>query len=442
MNQNEQQKAEQLGLVSAPKSRKKLWLATSAALVLIVAGATWALIPGDDHNNQVFKTDAVTRGNLAVTVTATGSVEPKDEVEVSSELSGIMAEVLVDYNDHVKKGQALARLDTTTLKASVLEKKSSLKSANASVAQANASLEEAKLDYAHYQKVWDLSGGKHPSQQTLDSARIAVTKAEAAVLVAEASVEKAQADLDSAETDLVKATLVSPIDGIVLSKDVEPGQTIASSYSAPTLFLLAADLKDMELHVDIDEADIALIKTGQKASFSVDAWSNRKFSAEITQIRLASTDDDSSSSSVVSYETILKVDNDDLALLPSMTAVTDIAVKSAEDVLTIASAALRYKPEIPGDGNAPAERAGKPGGIFSGLMPGPRRQGQKKNATEDTNVNGSLEGRKATIWVLRDNRPQPVEVRTGISDGLRTEIVSGELQEGDQVIIDAVKVNA
>ena len=441
MNQNELNKAEQLGLISAPKSRKKIWLAGAVVAVVLAGAGIYALLPGDPQANQVFKTDAVKRGNLAVTVTATGSVEPKDEVEVSSELSGIMAAVYVDYNDHVKKGQALAKLDTTTLEATVLEKKSTLKSSRASVAQSEAELEEAQLDYQHYQKVWELSSGKHPSQQTLDSARIAVTKAKAAVQVAEAAVEKAQADLESAETDLVKATLVSPIDGVVLSKDVEPGQTIASSYSAPTLFLLARDLKNMELHVDIDEADIALIKTGQKATFTVDAWDSRKFDAEITQIRLASTDDSDSTSTVVSYETILKVDNDDLALLPSMTAVTDIAVKSADNVLTIASSALRYQPDVPGDEGSKAA-SGRPGGLFSGLMPGPRRQSQKKSGSDDNSVNGSLDGAKATIWVLRDNRPQPVEVHTGISDGLRTEIVSGDLQEGDLIIIDAVKVEA
>lgn len=443
MNQNELNKAAELGLISAPKSRKKIWLAGAVVAVVVLGAGIYALLPGDPQANQVFKTDAVKRSNLAVTVTATGSVEPKDEVEVSSELSGIMSEVYVDYNDHVKKGQALAKLDTTTLEATVLEKKSTLKSSRASVAQAEAELEEAQLDYQHYQKVWELSSGKHPSQQTLDSARIAVTKNKAAVQVAEAAVEKAQADLESAETDLVKATLVSPIDGVVLSKDVEPGQTIASSYSAPTLFLLARDLKNMELHVDIDEADIALIKAGQKASFTVDAWDARKFDAEITQIRLASTDDDDSDTTVVSYETILKVDNDDLALLPSMTAVTDIAVKSADNVLTIASAALRYQPDLPG---APGDKeaSDRPGGLFSGLMPGPRRQSQnQKKTTDDSNsVNGSLDGTKATIWVLRNNRPEPVDVITGISDGLRTEITSGDLQEGDLIIIDAVKVES
>ena len=438
MNEAQQKKAAELGL-AAGRSHKKSWLLAVVVVVILLAAAVFFFLqPGNPQDNQLFKTDTVTRADIAVTVSATGSVEPKDEVEVSSELSGIMDEVYVDYNDHVTAGQALAKLDTSTLSADVLEKQSSLKSAKANVAQAEAELEEAQLDYQHYQKVWQLSDGKHPSQQTLDSARIAVTKAQASLQVAQASVEVAAADLDSAQSDLVKATIVSPIDGIVLSKDVEPGQTIASSYSAPTLFLLAADLKDMELHVDIDEADIGLIKLGQQASFTVDAYSGREFQAQIIQIRLADTEDDDDSS-VVSYETILKVDNSDLALLPGMTAVTDIAVQSASDVLTVASAALRYSPDF-GEPPAGADDSEEGGGLFDFMPRGPRRDNQNKQAGND-NINGSLEGQKTTIWVLRDKYPQPVEVETGISDGLRTQIVAGELQENDEVIIDAVQVN-
>ncbi len=437
MNEAQQKKAAELGL-AAGSSHKKTWLLAVVVVVILLAAAVFFFLqPGNPQDSQLFKTDTVTRADIAVTVSATGSVEPKDEVEVSSELSGIMDEVYVDYNDHVTAGQALAQLDTSTLSAAVLEKQSSLKSARANVARAGAELEEARLDYQHYQKVWQLSDGKHPSQQTLDSARIAVTKAEASLQVAQASVDVAAADLESAQSDLVKATIVSPIDGIVLSKDVEPGQTIASSYSAPTLFLLARDLKDMELHVDIDEADIGLIKPGQQATFSVDAYSRREFQAEIIQIRLADTE--GSDSSVVSYKTILRVDNSDLALLPGMTAVTDIAVQSARDVLTIASAALRYSPDF-GEPPAGADDGEEGGGLFNFMPRRPRRDNQNKPAAND-NINGSLQGQKATVWVLRDKHPQPVEVETGISDGLRTRIVAGELQENDQVIIDSVQVN-
>ena len=437
MNEAQQKQAAELGLVPQ-KGHRRYWLITMVVLFLLVAGGLFYFMSsGNPQDNQLFRTDNVSRMDLSVTVSATGSVEPKDEVEVSSELSGIMADVYVDYNDHVTKNQALAKLDTTNLNATVLEKKSSLKSAKASVSQAQAALEEARLDYQHYQTVWDLSNGKHPSKQTLDSARIAVTKAEASLQVAQASVEVAAADLESAESDLVKATIVSPIDGIVLSKDVEPGQTIASSYSAPTLFLLAKDLKNMELHVDIDEADIGLIKPGQQATFTVDAYGEREFHAEITQIRLADTED--SDTTVVSYETILKVDNDDLALLPGMTAVTDIAVQSADNVLTIASAALRYTPAFAGDGAAAGDEQGS--GSFFSLIPRMPRRDSKRAADEQGKGNGAAPDGSAIIWVLRNNHPEAVEVKTGISNGLRTEIVSGDLQENDVVIIDAVQVS-
>ncbi|MAD47209.1 MAG: efflux transporter periplasmic adaptor subunit [Oceanospirillaceae bacterium] len=435
MNNSEQKKAADLGLIQEKTSGKLRWIIIAVVLLIIVVGGWLLLQPEDPAAGQIYKTDTVTRTSLAVTVTATGTVEPKDEVEVSSELSGIMDEVYVDYNDQIKKGQALAKLDTTTLEATVFERASSLKSAKANVTQSEADLEEAQLDYQHYQTVYKLSGGKHPSQQTMDSARIAVTKAKASLEVAKANVDMAQADLDTARTDLVKATLVSPIDGIVLSKDVEPGQTIASNYSAPTLFLLARDLKSMELHVDIDEADIAQIKQGQKATVTVDAWGGRQFDAEIAQIRLASTDDDSTST-VVSYETILDVDNEDLALLPGMTAVTDIKVKSAENVLTVSSAALRYTPasETTAEEQPGADKKSGGGMLF---FPGPRRDNRKKGMGD---FSGSVENKEFTIWVLRNNQPQPVTIKTGMTDGLRSEIAESDLQEGDEIIVDAVQV--
>jgi len=433
VNNSEQKKAADLGLIEEKKSGKLRWIIVGFVVLVIIIAAWFIFKPEDPAAGQIFKTDTVTRGNLAVMVTATGTVESKDEVEVSSELSGIMAEVYIDYNDEVKKGQALAKLDTTTLEATVFQRESSLKSAKAKVTQAKADLEESELDYKHYQTVYKLSEGKHPSQQTMDNARIAVTKAKASLEVAQANVDMAKADLDSARTDLTKATLVSPIDGIVLSKDVEPGQTIASSYSAPTLFILARDLRNMELHVDIDEADIAQIKKGQKATFTVDAWGGRKFNAEISQIRLASTDD-TADSTVVSYETILDVNNEDLALLPGMTAVTDIAVKSADNVLTISSAALRYAPAEKDSGEEQTNSKSGGGMLF---FPGPRRDNRKKGMGD---FSGSLENKEFTIWVLRNNQPQPVQIKTGMTDGLRSEIAEGELQEGDEVIVDAVQV--
>ncbi|AJQ92535.1 efflux RND transporter periplasmic adaptor subunit [Gynuella sunshinyii] len=452
-NQSNEQLA-QLGLTSTSGKRKALKWGIILALLLLAGGSgVYYFGRGQNQVNIVFKTDAAIQGDLAVTVSATGSIEPTDEVEVSSELSGIITDVYVDYNDQVIKGQVLARLNTSTLEADVLVKKASLKSAQASLQQARAEAREAKAQYEHYLQVWELSGGKVPSKQDLNAYEIDWEVAQAAQLSADASVEVARANLESAQSDLSKAEIVSPIDGVVLAKDVEPGQTVASSYSAPTLFLLARDLSSMELHVDIDEADIGLIKLGQQATFTVDAYSGRSFTGQISQIRLASTED--SDTSVVSYETILTVPNPERLLLPSMTAVTDIAVESATDTLTIANAALRYQPVFgpaPGGSVSPPDKA-RSGNFLSNLLDGGRRgpggrgpggpPGENfRQNTNTTTMNGSLEGASTTVWVLRDNHPVPVHIETGISDGLRTQVISGDLQVGDLVITDSTQVQS
>ena len=483
--------ADTLGL-NQPRHSRWLWLVL-LLLVLIAAALWWWLAGSQNRSRTEYKTDAASRSTLVVTVAANGNIEPRDQVEVSSELSGTVDEVLVDFNDKVSKGQVLARLNTRALKAEVQTRQNNLLSAEASVQQNEASLEEARLTFADYQTVYKLSNGQHPSRQTYANARIAVTKAQAALASAKASVAVAEAELESARYDLSKASIVSPIDGVVLARDLEPGQTVASSLSAPTLFIIARDLRDMELHVDIDEADIGMIKEGQTATFSVDAWPGKTFNASIEQIRLATTEE--SESSVVSYETVLTVKNDDLLLLPQMTAITDITVQKADNALTVATAALRFQPSPAlmeanrpprpeGDEQGPPddqansrgnpERAGtatdsksESGGLLSSLTGGNNRirmgpppggmgggQGNKntgsKGQSEGTTsggsgMAGSLTGGRAMIWVLRSengqSRPVPVRVETGISDGLRTAIVSGELQEGDLVITDAVEVS-
>ena len=481
---------QELGL-NQPRQSRWIWLVL--VVLLLIAAALWWWLAGSKSSTRTeYKTDAASRSNLVVTVAANGNIEPRDQVEVSSELSGIVDEVLVDFNDKVSKGQLLARLNTRTLQAEVVTRQNNLVSARASVEQSAASLEEAQLTFNDYQTVYKLSNGTHPSRQTYDSARIAVTKAKADLASAKASVAVAEAELESARYDLSKASIVSPIDGVVLARDIEPGQTVASSLSAPTLFIIARDLRDMELHVDIDEADIGLIKQGQTASFTVDAWPDKTFSASIEQIRLASTEE--SDSSVVSYETVLAVKNDDLLLLPLMTAITDITVQQADNALTIATAALRFEPDMAMmEANRPPRPDGAPdggpqadtnggksagsstnksansesGGLLSSLTGGNRgmrmgpppgaggpggsgksdNKGSGDSGSGGSGMAGSLTGGHAMIWVLRDNKdgkgaqPRPVPIETGISDGLRTEVKSGALQEGDLVITDAVEVS-
>lgn len=435
MNNEQQAKAKNLGLIISNTSSRKRWLIITVIAVLLIAGMWWWL----DANKEVdvlYKTAAVKRMDLALTVSATGNVTPKDQVEVSSELSGILEDVFVDYNDKVTVGQKLAQLDISKLRATLLQRKSSLRSAQAQVKSAKANLEEAQLNHKYYQGVWKASGGKHPSQQTMDNARVSLAKAEAGLEQALASVDNAKAELEYTESDLEKSTLVSPIDGVVLSRSVEPGQTVASSFSAPTLFLLARDLKVMELIVAVDEADIGVVEVGQKATFTVDAYRGRQFEAEITQIRLAKPGDkeSASTSSVVSYSTVLSVDNDDLALLPGMTAVSEIAVASANNTLAIENAALRYQPTAGNKAQAEQSR-----GIAGALIPRFRRTSTKK-AGEETVVSEQMNLRDATIWVLRNNKPVEIAVKVGISNGIHTQVVSDDLQEGELVISDAVVI--
>jgi len=435
VNNEQQEKVKELGLIATGQFSRKMWLGI-IVLVLLIVGVGWYWLGTSKEVEMRYKTAPVKRMDLALTVSATGNVTPKDQVEVSSELSGILEDVYVDFNDKVTVGQKLAQLDTSKLNATLLQRKSSLRSAKAQVKSAEANLEEAKLNYQYYQNVWKASAGKHPSQQVMDNARVSLAKAEANLEQALANVDNAQAQLEFTESDLVKSTLVSPIDGVVLSRSAEPGQTVASSFSAPVLFLLARDLKVMELIVAVDEADIGVVEVGQKATFTVDAYRGRQFEAEITQIRLADSSEKnaSASSSVVSYNTVLSVDNDDLALLPGMTAVSEIAVAEAKDTLVIENAALRYQPAEGSSAQAQQSR-----GITGALIPRFRRTSAKQ-AGEENVVSEQLQARDATLWVLRDDKPVEVAVKIGISNGAHTQIVSGDLAEGDLVISDAVSV--
>lgn len=438
MNNEQQQQAKKLGLLPVTAGKKPWWwLGLGAALLLAALLLWWLIAP--KSTPMLYKSAPVKRMDLALTVSATGSITPKDRVEVSSELSGIVKAVYVDYNDKVKAGQKLALLDTSKLQATVVQRQSSLRSAQAQVKTAKANLEEARLTHSYHQDVWQQSGGKHPARQVMDNAKAALAKAEAGVEQALASVANAQAELEYAQSDLKKSVIVAPIDGVVLSRAIEVGQTVASSFSAPTLFLLARDLKAMEVIVAVDEADIGVIRVGQHASFTVDAYRGRQFQAQVRQIRLAnitatSSSSSTASSSVVSYNTVLSVDNNDEVLLPSMTAVTDIAIAEAKDTLAFENAALRYQPQTE-DKAAPKQSSG----VMGALMPRFRR-GDSKQAGEEKAARDFLKARDATIWVLRNNQPVAVPVKIGISNGVFTQIISGEIAEGDLVISDAVQV--
>ncbi|MGR8936138.1 MAG: efflux RND transporter periplasmic adaptor subunit, partial [Gammaproteobacteria bacterium] len=338
--------------------KKCFWPAAAAACAMVIV---LTLIKSNGQT-VAYETQAVRRGDLSVTVSATGTLAPLKEVEVGIEVSGTIKTVDADYNDHVKIGQVLARLDTTRLEAQALQSRAALASANAKVQQIKATVKEAEVQLAKLLNVLQLSGGKVPSQYDLDAAKATLARARADEAAAKAAVEQAQGTLNVNLTDLAKAIVKSPINGIVLKRSVEPGQTVASQFQAPVLFTLAEDLTKMELQVDVDEADVGMVKPGQHARFTVDAYPERSFPAEITQVRYGSETVDG----VVTYKTVLQVDNSSLSLRPGMTATALITVDEKQDVLLVPNSVLRFTP--------PAEAPQKTGGGFlRALLPRPPR---------------------------------------------------------------------
>lgn len=348
-----------------------------------------------------YKTTAALQGDLKVTVTATGTLEPINQVEVGSEISGIVRTVHVDFNDVVEVGQVLAHLDASQLEAKVRQSQASLEAAEALVQEAQATLGEAR---ARAIRATELYERQHVSQQELEVAIAAEARAEAALVSAKAQLRVRRATLDSDQTTLSKAVIRAPISGIVISRNVEAGQTVAASFQTPVLFTLAEDLTNMELHLDIDEADIGQVRTKQDAEFSVDAFPERRFPATITSLRVAPR----TVQGVVTYEALLFVENPDLLLRPGMTATADINTDHRHDVLLVPNAALRITP--------PGEDAEQ---VLQADRTTPERQRQ--------------------VWMLRDGKPVPIPVTIGATDGRWTEVTGGELVSGTPLLVDITR---
>lgn len=412
---------------SRKKGKKRIFILV-LILMLAAAGAYFFLLSkgrpgGSPDAGMSFKTEPAAVTDIHVTVSATGTLEPTNKVEVGSELSGTIQDVFVDYNDQVTEGQVLARLDITDLQAQVRKSEASLSSARASVRQAQATVEETDRKLKNLKKVREISGGKVPAQTDMDEASANYTRALADRAKAKASVAEVQASLDSTLTQLSKADIISPVNGIVLTRDIEKGSTVAASFTAPVLFTLAEDLTKMKLNVDVDEADIGVVKEGLDAHFTVDAYPKRKFAAKIQQVRFNATTTDG----VVTYETIMTCDNGDLALRPGMTATADIIVAQADQVLSVPNAALRFAMPKPG------ETTSKPS-LLRMFMPGPpRRIGRP---AKHVTITGGKD--LDTLWILDENkRPRPVSVKAGLSDGINTQILEGDITQGTEVIVSA-----
>ena len=385
----------------------------------LVAAGVAALRSGGAAAPPSYETAAVTRGGLLLTVTANGSLQSLTQVNVGTEISGVVDRVMVDYNSPVTRGQLLATINTDKLKAQADQSRAGLQAARARNAQALATVTEAYAQLARLQSVREMSGGRVPSQQEYDAQVAATARADADQMSAAAQVAQAEASLEAINTDLRKAEIRSPIGGIVLDRQVDSGQTVAASFQTPTLFTLAEDLTRMKLSIDVDEADIGQIRVGQNATFRVDAYPGRAFASVVSEIRSTPK----TSNGVVTYQTILSVDNSDRLLRPGMTATADITVAEVKDALLVPNAALRFTPEA----SEPA--ASTPGG-FSIL---PRPPASSRRTTTTTLPADSDHQR---VWVLANGQPKEIAIATGLTDGRMTQVSSGPLALGDMVIVD------
>lgn len=410
------EKAALLGEMPGKTTKRRLILGMGIAAVAVALGAWWWT--GESSAAPRYVTQAPVRGDLTVTVTATGTLEPVRSVSIGSELSGIVSKVNVDVNSTVKAGDVLMELDTAKLKSAVNQAKASLASAKAGLGEANAAVVEARLKMKRLDELNKASGGKLPSRTEMDEQRATVLKAEAAVATAKAKIEDAQAQLETQETNLSKASIISPVDGVVLARSVEPGYAVAASLQAVELLTVATDLRELELQVDIDEADVGEVKPGLTSSFTVAAYPNRTFDASLSKVAYGATT--STSSNVVTYTGYLDVPNKDMFLRPGMTATATIETAQREKVLLVPNTAFRFTPKVT-----------KAASSMSFMMPPPR----ENNKQAKTVAHAQTE-REQTIYVLRNGQAQQLTVRTGLTDGRRTEILSDNLTESDQVITE------
>lgn len=416
---------EYLGTAETPRWRRwaKFWVPALIVVLLILGVATCT----GGGNKPDYIAEEVTRRSLDLTVTATGNLRPTNQVEVGSEVSGRIDEVLVDVNDQVTRGQVLARINTDVIEDQIRQSRASLEASRAAVAQARATLDVDTAQLARLREVQRLSDGKVPSRTELEAAEANAARSRAGVESAVANVASAEAALSTSITNRDRAVIRSPVSGVVLARQVEPGQTVAASFNTPTLFVLAEDLSTMQLRVAIDEADVGQVEQGQRAAFVVDAYPGRRFPATVERVDLASSNTATTTASaqaagtqanaVISYEARLAVANGEGLLRPGMTATATIATTSTGVSLLVPNSALRFDPE--------AAEAGAGGSV---LNPEIGLQQEEQQATIGV-------GSRQRVHVLQsDGTLEPVDVVTGESNGRLTVVTSDELREGMKVV--------
>lgn len=390
-----------------PRRRRKVLI---AALLGLAALTTMLIVMVGRPTATQYETATIERRDLVATVSATGKLVPTDQVDVGSEISGIVADVRVDTNDRVTKGQVLAVIDTTRLEQQAARSRAALRSSEATLKEAEATRTVADADLARFEEVHRLSDGRVPSQAELDAARAARLRADAAVKVAQAGVTESKATVLASEIDLEKSVIRSPIDGVVLDRHVEPGQTVAASFQAPVLFTIGQDLSRMDLRVYVSEADVGRVEEGQTATFTVDAWPESEFEAVVRKVSLGSQ----TIENVVSYEARLDVANDELKLRPGMTATASIRVAERRDVLVVSNAALRFRP--------PAQE----GDSFRfSMLPRPPDLSRRESQADGS-----------AVYVLRQGALVRLPVEAGLSDGQWTEVSAPGLDGGQEVVVE------
>jgi HlyD family secretion protein len=413
-----------LGTKPQPRWRRtmKYWLPGIGVVLLILAIAQCTAEPPPPD----YITEAAEQQSLSLSVTATGNLRPTNQVEVGAEVTGPVDSVTVDVNDRVTKGQVIAVINTEIIDQQIAQSRANLNAARAALAQAQATIDIDNVQLARLQEVRRLSGGRVPSQIELEQAEAAVARDRAAVASARANIQAAQALLNGNLTTRSRAVIRAPVNGVVLARRIEPGQTVVAAFNTVTLFVIAEDLSQMQLRVSIDEADVGQVKAGQAATFTVDAYPGRRFPARLQRIDLASantvqgqtgTATAGAGGSVVSYEARLEVQNPDGLLRPGMTATATIATQNTGSALLVPNAALRFRPDAKDEGGG--------GGVF---QPQIGLEDQKQQATIG-------EGSRQQVQVLQaDGTLKAIEVVTGRSDGRRTVVTSKELKPGMKVV--------
>ncbi len=407
--------------------RKRLWIALVLVLLIILIGSYYFIFKGKNNADR-YKTEEVQRGMIKEEIAATGNIEALVTVSVGSQVSGTIKELLADYNSVVKKDQVVAILEPSIFMAQKKQAEANLSSATANLENSEVALDEAARNLKRGEQLFSES---LISDSEMDALQAAYESALARVSVAESNVKQSVAALSLAKVNLGHTIITSPVDGIVISRNVDVGQTVAASLQAPTLFTIANDLTKMQVHADIPESDVGKIKEGQNVTFRVDAFPKEVFRGRVSQVR----NEGVIVQNVVSYDAVIDVNNEDLKLKPAMTAYVSILVNKREDVLKIPNQALRFKPSDFEERMSPkvskAQISAAPD-----LKDKPSKDQKLEVPTSEKKHRQEALGSKPIIWIKEGNDIRPVEIEIGITDGKFTELVEGDLEEGAEVVIE------